>query len=434
MSSRKSLVDRVWAREVLDSRGNPTVEVEIGLLDGARGRAIVPSGASTGAHEAVELRDGDISRYGGKGVLEAVANIQNKIAPVIQGCDASNQVEIDRILLDLDGTTNKSGLGANALLGVSLATAWAAANSENIPLYRYLNDQSTYVLPTPMCNLLNGGAHATNSTDFQEFMLVPVGASSFHQGIQWIAEIYQILKHILSERNLATTVGDEGGFAPTLESNQAAMDLLIEAILRAGKKPERDISIALDPATTEIFSPEETYELSRENKVLSGAEMVDLWAEWKSLYPIISIEDGLAEDDWSSWVLLTERLGADTQLVGDDLFVTNQKRLMHGINLGAANAILIKPNQIGTLTETLGAIETAQQNGFNTVLSHRSGETEDHTIVHLAIATSSGQIKTGAPARGERTAKYNEILRIEDTLGKNAVYLGGEPFRIKKKD
>jgi len=434
VSSRKSLVDRVWAREVLDSRGNPTVEVEIGLLDGARGRAIVPSGASTGAHEAVELRDGDISRYGGKGVLEAVANIQNKIAPVIQGCDASNQVEIDRILLDLDGTTNKSGLGANALLGVSLATAWAAANSENIPLYRYLNDQSTYVLPTPMCNLLNGGAHATNSTDFQEFMLVPVGASSFHQGIQWIAEIYQILKHILSERNLATTVGDEGGFAPTLESNQAAMDLLIEAILRAGKKPERDISIALDPATTEIFSPEETYELSRENKVLSGAEMVDLWAEWKSLYPIISIEDGLAEDDWSSWVLLTERLGADTQLVGDDLFVTNQKRLMHGINLGAANAILIKPNQIGTLTETLGAIETAQQNGFNTVLSHRSGETEDHTIVHLAIATSSGQIKTGAPARGERTAKYNEILRIEDTLGKNAVYLGGEPFRIKKKD
>ncbi len=285
-----------------------------------------------------------------------------------------------------------------------------------------------------MCNLLNGGAHATNSTDFQEFMLVPVGASSFHQGIQWIAEIYQIIKHILSERNLATTVGDEGGFAPTLESNQAAMDLLIEAILRAGKKPERDISIALDPAATEIFSPEETYKLSRENKVLTGAEMVDLWAEWKSLYPIISIEDGLAEDDWSSWVLLTERLGADTQLVGDDLFVTNQERLMRGINLGAGNAILIKPNQIGTLTETLGAIKTAQQNGFNTVLSHRSGETEDHTIVHLAIATSSGQIKTGAPARGERTAKYNEILRIEDTLGKNAVYLGGEPFQIKKKD
>ena len=433
MSSRKSLIERVWAREVLDSRGNPTVEVEIGLLDGAQGRAIVPSGASTGSYEAVELRDGDISRYGGKGVLEAVANIQNKITPAIRGCDASNQVEIDRILLDLDGTTNKSGLGANALLGVSLATAWAAANSENIPLYRYLNDQSTYVLPTPMCNLLNGGAHATNSTDFQEFMLVPVGASSFHQGIQWIAEIYQILKHILSERNLATTVGDEGGFAPSLESNQAAMDLLIEAILRAGKKPERDISIALDPAATEIFSPEETYKLSRENKTLSGAEMVDLWAEWKSLYPIISIEDGLAEDDWSSWVLLTERLGADTQLVGDDLFVTNQKRLMRGINLGAGNAILIKPNQIGTLTETLGTIKTAQQNGFNTVLSHRSGETEDHTIVHIAIATSSGQIKTGAPARGERTAKYNEILRIEDALGKNAVYLGGEPFQIKKR-
>lgn len=433
MSSRKSLIERVWAREVLDSRGNPTVEVEIGLLDGAQGRAIVPSGASTGSYEAVELRDGDISRYGGKGVLEAVANIQNKITPAIRGCDASNQVEIDRILLDLDGTTNKSGLGANALLGVSLATAWAAANSENIPLYRYLNDQSTYVLPTPMCNLLNGGAHATNSTDFQEFMLVPVGASSFHQGIQWIAEIYQILKHILSERNLATTVGDEGGFAPSLESNQAAMDLLIEAILRAGKKPERDISIALDPAATEIFSPEETYKLSRENKTLSGAEMVDLWAEWKSLYPIISIEDGLAEDDWSSWVLLTERLGTNTQLVGDDLFVTNQKRLIRGIDLRAGNAILIKPNQIGTLTETLGTIKTAQQNGFNTVLSHRSGETEDHTIVHIAIATSSGQIKTGAPARGERTAKYNEILRIEDALGKNAVYLGGEPFQIKKR-
>ena len=433
MSSRKSLIERVWAREVLDSRGNPTVEVEIGLLDGAQGRAIVPSGASTGSYEAVELRDGDISRYGGKGVLEAVANIQNKITPAIRGCDASNQVEIDRILLDLDGTTNKSGLGANALLGVSLATAWAAANSENIPLSRYLNDQSTYVLPTPMCNLLNGGAHATNSTDFQEFMLVPVGASSFHQGIQWIAEIYQILKHILSERNLATTVGDEGGFAPSLESNQAAMDLLIEAILRAGKKPERDISIALDPAATEIFSPEETYKLSRENKTLSGAEMVDLWAEWKSLYPIISIEDGLAEDDWSSWVLLTERLGTNTQLVGDDLFVTNQKRLIRGIDLRAGNAILIKPNQIGTLTETLGTIKTAQQNGFNTVLSHRSGETEDHTIVHIAIATSSGQIKTGAPARGERTAKYNEILRIEDALGKNAVYLGGEPFQIKKR-
>ena len=433
MSSKKSLVERVLAREVLDSRGNPTVEVEIGLLDGAQGRAIVPSGASTGSYEAVELRDGDISRYGGKGVLEAVANIQNKITPAIRGCDASNQVEIDRILIDLDGTTNKSGLGANALLGVSLATAWAAANSENIPLYRYLNDQSTYVLPTPMCNLLNGGVHATNSTDFQEFMLVPVGASSFHQGIQWIAEIYQILKHVLSERNLATTVGDEGGFAPTLESNQAAMDLLIEAILRAGKKPERDISIALDPAATEIFSPEETYKLSRESKTLSGAEMVDLWAEWKSLYPIISIEDGLAEDDWSSWVRLTERLGTDTQLVGDDLFVTNQKRLMRGINLRAGNAILIKPNQIGTLTETLGTIKMAQQNGFNTVLSHRSGETEDHTIVHLAIATSSGQIKTGAPARGERTAKYNEILRIEDTLGKNAVYLGGEPFQIKKR-
>ncbi|MEE2875422.1 MAG: phosphopyruvate hydratase [Chloroflexota bacterium] len=433
MSSKKSLVERVLAREVLDSRGNPTVEVEIGLLDGAQGRAIVPSGASTGSYEAVELRDGDISRYGGKGVLEAVANIQNKITPAIRGCDASNQVEIDRILIDLDGTTNKSGLGANALLGVSLATAWAAANSENIPLYRYLNDQSTYVLPTPMCNLLNGGAHATNSTDFQEFMLVPVGASSFHQGIQWIAEIYQIIKHILSERNLATTVGDEGGFAPSLESNQAAMDLLIEAILRAGKKPERDISIALDPAATEIFSPEETYKLSRESKTLSGAEMVDLWAEWKSLYPIISIEDGLAEDDWSSWVRLTERLGTDTQLVGDDLFVTNQKRLMRGINLRAGNAILIKPNQIGTLTETLGTIKMAQQNGFNTVLSHRSGETEDHTIVHLAIATSSGQIKTGAPARGERTAKYNEILRIEDTLGKNAVYLGGEPFQIKKR-
>jgi len=433
VSSRKSLIERVWAREVLDSRGNPTVEVEIGLLDGAQGRAIVPSGASTGSYEAVELRDGDISRYGGKGVLEAVANIQNKITPAIRGCDASNQVEIDRILLDLDGTTNKSGLGANALLGVSLATAWAAANSENIPLYRYLNDQSTYVLPTPMCNLLNGGAHATNSTDFQEFMLVPVGASSFHQGIQWIAEIYQILKHILSERNLATTVGDEGGFAPSLESNQAAMDLLIEAILRAGKKPERDISIALDPAATEIFSPEETYKLSRENKTLSGAEMVDLWAEWKSLYPIISIEDGLAEDDWSSWVLLTERLGTNTQLVGDDLFVTNQKRLIRGIDLRAGNAILIKPNQIGTLTETLGTIKTAQQNGFNTVLSHRSGETEDHTIVHIAIATSSGQIKTGAPARGERTAKYNEILRIEDALGKNAVYLGGEPFQIKKR-
>jgi len=434
VGAKKSRIDRVWAREVLDSRGNPTVEVEIGLEDGSHGRAIVPSGASTGAHEAVELRDEDSSRYGGKGVLKAVANVQNIIAPAIIGYDAGNQTKIDRILLDLDGTNNKATLGANALLGVSLATAWAAANSARIPLYRYLNDQPTYVLPTPMCNLLNGGAHATNSTDFQEFMLVPVGANSFQQGIQWIAEIYQVIKQILSEQNLATTVGDEGGFAPTLESNQAALDLLIEAIVRAGKKPEKDIAIALDPAATEIFSPEETYELSCENKILTGSEMVNLWAEWRSLYPIISIEDGLAEDDWSSWTLLTERIGLTTQLVGDDLFVTNQERLKRGIRLGAGNAILIKPNQIGTLTETLEAIKTAQQNGFNTVLSHRSGETEDHTIVHLAIATSSGQIKTGAPARGERTAKYNEILRIEDILGKNALYLGGEPFQIEKRN
>lgn len=434
MGAKKSLIDRVWAREVLDSRGNPTVEVEIGLLDGSHGRAIVPSGASTGAHEAVELRDEDSSRYGGKGVLKAVANVQNVIAPAIKGYDAANQTEIDRILLDLDGTDNKGTLGANALLGVSLATAWAAANAARIPLYRHLSDQSKYVLPTPMCNLLNGGAHATNSSDFQEFMLVPVGANNFQQGIQWIAEIYQVIKQILGERNLTTTVGDEGGFAPTLNSNQAALDLLIEAIVRAGKEPEKDIAIALDPAATEIFLADETYELSCENKILTGSEMVDLWAEWRSLYPIISIEDGLAEDDWSSWTLLTEQIGMTTQLVGDDLFVTNQERLQRGIQLGAGNAILIKPNQIGTLTETLDAIKMAQQNGFNTVLSHRSGETEDHTIVHLAIATSSGQIKTGAPARGERTAKYNEILRIEDILGKNALYLGGEPFQIKKRN
>ena len=434
MGAKKSLIDRVWAREVLDSRGNPTVEVEIGLLDGSHGRAIVPSGASTGAHEAVELRDEDSSRYGGKGVLKAVANVQNVIAPAIKGYDAANQTEIDRILLDLDGTDNKGTLGANALLGVSLATAWAAANAARIPLYRHLSDQSKYVLPTPMCNLLNGGAHATNSSDFQEFMLVPVGANNFQQGIQWIAEIYHVIKQILGERNLTTTVGDEGGFAPTLNSNQAALDLLIEAIVRAGKEPEKDIAIALDPAATEIFLADETYELSCENKILTGSEMVDLWAEWRSLYPIISIEDGLAEDDWSSWTLLTEQIGMTTQLVGDDLFVTNQERLQRGIQLGAGNAILIKPNQIGTLTETLDAIKMAQQNGFNTVLSHRSGETEDHTIVHLAIATSSGQIKTGAPARGERTAKYNEILRIEDNLGKNALYLGGEPFQIKKRN
>ena len=434
MGAKKSLIDRVWAREVLDSRGNPTVEVEIGLLDGSHGRAIVPSGASTGAHEAVELRDEDSSRYGGKGVLKAVANVQDVIAPAIKGYDAANQTEIDRILLDLDGTDNKGTLGANALLGVSLATAWAAANAARIPLYRHLSDQSKYVLPTPMCNLLNGGAHATNSSDFQEFMLVPVGANNFQQGIQWIAEIYHVIKQILGERNLTTTVGDEGGFAPTLNSNQAALDLLIEAIVRAGKEPEKDIAIALDPAATEIFLADETYELSCENKILTGSEMVDLWAEWRSLYPIISIEDGLAEDDWSSWTLLTEQIGMTTQLVGDDLFVTNQERLQRGIQLGAGNAILIKPNQIGTLTETLDAIKMAQQNGFNTVLSHRSGETEDHTIVHLAIATSSGQIKTGAPARGERTAKYNEILRIEDILGKNALYLGGEPFQIKKRN
>ena len=428
------LVSSVKAREILDSRGNPTVEVELALQSGAIGTALVPSGASTGAHEAVELRDQDKNRFHGKGVQLATNYVNGEISEQIIGLDSRDQLALDRLLIDIDGSPNKSRLGANAILGVSLANAWAVANHERTPLYQYLNPQVDYIMPVPMCNVLNGGAHAENSTDFQEFMIVPTGAGSFTEGIRWVAEIYQILKTTLTERKLTTTVGDEGGFAPQLPSNEAAMELLMESIEKSGKKPGDDVCIALDPAATEFFiADSEEYLLSRENRRLTGTDLIDLWSKWCDTYPIVSIEDGLAEDDWNSWVNLTSRLGRNVQLVGDDLFVTDKNRLKTGIELGAANSILIKPNQIGTLSETLEAVQLAQENNFSTIISHRSGETEDVTISHLAVATKSGQIKTGAPARGERTAKYNELIRIEDRLGSAATYPGANSFRSSRK-
>ncbi len=418
----------IRARELLDSRGNPTVEVDVELGDGSLGRAIVPSGASTGAHEAVELRDGDMERYGGKGVLDAVRNVEETLAPVLIGMSAFDQAAIDQRMIEEDGTANKARLGANALLGISLAVAKAAAESTGQPLYRYLGGVDARVLPVPMCNVLNGGVHASDSTDFQEFMLMPVGATSFREGIRWVAETYQALKKILREQGFNTNVGDEGGFAPSLATNRAACDLLIQAIEVTGRRPGDEIAIALDPAASELFRGG-VYDLKREGRKVTSAQLADLWAEWCRDYPIVSIEDGMAEDDWDGWKTLTDRIGDKVQLVGDDLFVTNIERLGRGIDESTANAILIKVNQIGTLTETLAAIRLAHTNGYRSIISHRSGETEDTTIAHIAVATGAGQIKAGATARSDRNAKYNELLRIEEELGAAAIYPGRATFR-----
>jgi len=420
-------ITAVTARELLDSRGNPTVEVEVALDDGTRARALVPSGASTGTHEAVELRDGDPARFGGRGVLQAIAHVQGELNARVTGMDARDQEAIDRAMIAADGTPNKARLGANAILGVSLATAHAAAAAAGQPLFRYLGGERASTLPAPMCNVLNGGAHAPGSTDFQEFMLVPIGAPSFREGLRWVVETYHQLKRILGERGYATTVGDEGGFAPKLDSNRGALDLLMEAIAATGRTPGDELTIALDPAASELYR-DGAYHLAREGRTVTSAELAALWAEWARDYPIVSIEDGMDQDDWSGWIGLTREIGDRTQLVGDDLLVTNTARLARAIDERAANAILIKVNQIGTLTETLDAIRMAHAAGWRTVISHRSGETEDTTIAHLAVATGAGQIKAGAPARSDRNAKYNELLRIEEQLGARARYAGRGAF------
>lgn len=420
-------IEQILARQILDSRGNPTVEVDVILADGTRGRAAVPSGASTGAHEALELRDQDAQRYGGKGVLKAVANINDKIEPQIVGMSALDQIAVDQRMIELDGTANKAKLGANAMLGVSLAVAHAAAEYLGTPLYRYLGGVASHILPVPLMNILNGGRHAENSTDLQEFMIAPAGASSYSEALRWGSEVYHALRRVLHGQGLSTNVGDEGGFAPSLRSNREAVELILEAITTAGYRPGSDIHLALDPAASEFFK-DGRYVLAREGRTLTSAEMVDFYAEWVQQYPIISIEDGLAEDDWEGWKLLTDRLGDRVQIVGDDLFVTNVTRLRRGIEMGVANSILIKVNQIGTLTETLATMQTAKRASYTAVVSHRSGETEDTTIAQLAVATNAGQIKTGAPVRGERVAKYNELLRIEEALGKTARYAGMDAF------
>jgi enolase len=402
------------------------VEAEVHLDSGARGRAIVPSGASTGAHEALELRDGG-DRFRGKGVAKAVANVNETIGPALLGRDALAQRDLDQLVCDLDGTDDKSNLGANAILGVSLAIAHAAAQELDLPLFRYLGGPDSHVLPVPLLNVLNGGAHADNSVDLQEFMLAPIGAASFAEALEWGSNTYHRLKKLLDDRGLSTGVGDEGGFAPDLSSNSEAVDLLIEAIEAAGYEPGGDIAIALDPATSEILDGDE-YVLASEDRRLSRDEMVDFWVDWVDRYPIVSIEDGMAEDDWDGWKALTQRIGSRVQLVGDDLFVTNPEILQRGINEGIANSILVKLNQIGTLSETLECVRIAQTSGYTTVISHRSGETEDATISDIAVATNAGQMKTGAPARGERTAKYNQLLRIEEQLGDSARYRGAGAF------
>jgi enolase len=424
-------IDRIVAREILDSRGNPTVEVDVRLRGGAWGRAAVPSGASTGEHEALELRDGR-KRYGGKGVQKAVDNVNRVLAAKLKGRDARRQDEIDRFMLDLDGTPNKRRLGANAMLGVSLAVAKAAAAGAGEPLYRFLGGRGAVTLPVPMMNILNGGAHADSSVDLQEFMVVPVGAARFADGLRMGTEVFHVLKKVLAERGYVTAVGDEGGFAPRLPSNEDALAVILEAIERAGYKPERQIALALDPASSEFFAGGEYVFRKSDGSRRSSAAMADFFADWVGRYPIVSIEDGLAEDDWDGWKALTDRLGKRTQLVGDDLFVTSAARLRRGIESGVANSILVKLNQIGTLTETLETIALAKQAGYTTVISHRSGETEDSTIADLAVAVNAGQIKTGAPSRGERTAKYNQLLRIEEQLGKRAVYPGRAAFRRKR--
>ena len=417
-----SAIEQVVGREVLDSRGNPTVEVEVVLETGARGRAIVPSGASTGQFEAVELRDGG-DRYAGKGVATAVGNVNGPIAELVVGLDALEQRELDRTLIDGDGTPNKGNFGANAILGVSLATAKAAADELEIPLYRYVGGANAHVLPVPMMNVLNGGAHADNHVDLQEFMLMPVGAASFTEALRWGTETYHVLKKVLHDRGLSTAVGDEGGFAPNLASNEEAVQVLIAAIEQAGYTPGDQIAIALDPASSEFFE-DGSYVLAGEGRTLSGGQMAEFWADWVERYPIVSIEDGMAEEDWDGWAALTQAVGDRVQLVGDDLFVTNVERLGRGIDAGVANSILIKVNQIGSLTETLESVALANRNAYTAVMSHRSGETEDTTIADLAVATNCGQIKTGAPARSDRVAKYNQLLRIEEDLGEAAAFLG----------
>ena len=422
-----SIIVAVHGREVLDSRGNPTVEVEVGLSDGAMGRAIVPSGASTGVHEAWEKRDGDASRYLGKGVHDAVAAVNDEIAEALLGFDAVEQVGIDQALIDLDGTENKSRLGANAILGVSLAVAKAAAESVDLPLYRYLGGTSARTLPVPMLNIMNGGKHAAGATDLQEFMVMPVGAPTFGEGLRWAVEIYHALTKVLARRGYHTTVGDEGGFAPRVSANKEAFDLIMEAIEKAGYHPGDQIMLAMDPAASEFYE-DGLYHLKTEGRRLTGAEMVDFYAQWVDQYPIISIEDGLQEDDWDSWTLMMEKLGDRVQIVGDDLLVTNVKRIEMAFARKAANSLLCKVNQIGTLTEAIASVDAVQRHGWTAVVSHRSGETEDATIADLAVALNAGQIKTGAPARTDRVAKYNQLLRIEDELGDTAVYPGMKAF------
>jgi enolase len=424
-----TLIEEVSALEVLDSRGNPTVEVEVRLSSGAAGRALVPSGASTGAHEAVELRDGDPGRYGGKGVRTAVANVGERIGPELIGLDAADQIGIDQRLRDLDGTPNKASLGANAILGVSLACAHAVANALDVPLHRYLGGVNAHVLPVPLLNVLNGGAHASTSVDFQEFMYVPLGLPSFAEALRAGTECFHALRSVLKARGLDTGQGDEGGFAPNLRHNEEAIEVLLEAIASAGYRPGVDVALALDPAASELYR-DGRYVLKGEGRTLDAAGMVELWASWCQQYPIVSIEDGMAEDDWEGWRTLTERIGDRIQLVGDDLFVTNVERLQQGIDRGVANAILVKVNQIGTLSETLDAIALATRSSYASVISHRSGETEDTTIADLAVATNAGQIKTGAPSRSERVAKYNQLLRLERDLGSAAQYAGRDAFRL----
>ena len=428
-----TIIESISALEILDSRGNPTVEVEIVLADGSWGRAAVPSGASTGVHEALELRDGDKKRYLGKGVSQAVANVNGVIADALFGWDASEQRAIDQELLALDGTPNKSRLGANAILGVSLAAAKAAANSLGLPLYRYLGGVHAHVLPVPMMNILNGGVHtAWQSTDMQEFMVMPFGAPTFAEGLRWGAEIYHALKSVLKEKGYATLVGDEGGYAPALKANDEAVEVILAAVEKAGFRAGRglDVAIALDPAASELFEEESnTYNLRKEGRKLTGAEMVAYWKKWIEQYPIVSIEDGLAQNDWESWTLMTAELGSRIQIVGDDLLVTNPTRVRRGIQENAANALLVKLNQIGSLTETIEAVELCHRAGWRTVTSHRSGETEDATIADLAVALNTGQIKTGAPARSDRVAKYNQLLRIEAELGESAKYAGWDALK-----
>ncbi|MBN2303428.1 MAG: phosphopyruvate hydratase [Anaerolineae bacterium] len=425
-----SVIESILGREVLDSRGNPTVEVEVLLEDGSLGRAIVPSGASTGEHEAVELRDGDKKRYGGKGVLKAVDNVNGPLADALEGLmDATEQKAIDELMIELDGTPNKGNLGANAILGVSLAVARAAADSVGLPLYIYLGGVYAHTLPVPMMNILNGGKHAADSTDFQEFMVMPVGADSFREGLRWGSEIYQTLKKVLAEKGYRTTVGDEGGFAPSLPSNEGAIEVILEAIEKAGYIPGDQVYIALDPAASEIYDKKaKKYVLAKEGRSLTGEEMVQFWANWLDKYPIISLEDGLDENDWDHWVLLNRAVGDRVQLVGDDSLVTNTERVKKAIELDACNSLLCKVNQIGTLTESFAASRMSQNNNWTVVVSHRSGETEDSTISDLVVALNAGQIKTGAPARSDRIAKYNQLLRIEDDLGSAAAYAGKAAF------